>query len=136
MNKYMLIALKEAEKAYKNGDVPVGAVIVKNNKVIAKAHNCKESHKIATNHAEILVINKACKKLKTWYLDDCTLYTTMEPCMMCCGAIMQSRIKKIVYSVNNPKYGCSSLLKSTEIVCNVYKNESEILLKRFFSEIR
>ncbi len=136
MDKYMLIALKEAKIAYIKGDVPVGAIIVKDNKIIAKAHNCKETNKIATNHAEILAINKACRKLKTWYLDDCVLYTTMEPCMMCCGAIMQSRIKKIVYSVENPKYGCSSLLKSVDIVNNVCKNESELLLKKFFSNIR
>ena len=136
MNKFMIEALKEAKKAYKNGDVPVGAVVVKNNKIISKAHNSKELSKIATNHAEILAINKACKKLKSWYLDDCILYTTMEPCMMCCGAILQSRIKKVVYSISNSKYGCSSFLKSVEFIKNVNSKESELLIKQFFSDIR
>ena len=85
----MKLAMKEATKAYKNGDVPVGAVIVKNNKVIAKAHNMKEKNKSAIKHAEIIVIEKACKKVKNWHLNDCELYVTLEPCMMCCGAIIQ-----------------------------------------------
>ena len=98
--KYLKIAYKEALKAYKKGDIPVGCVIVKKNKIVAKAYNKKEKNNIATYHAEILAINKACKKLKTWHLDDCILYTTMEPCIMCSGAIIQSRIKKIVYSIS------------------------------------
>ena len=102
MNEYyMNIAIKEAKKAYKYEEVPVGAVIVKNNKVIAKAFNKKEKTKNVTKHAEIIAISKACKKLKNWRLEDCIIYVTMEPCMMCSGAIEQSRIKKIVYGVKN-----------------------------------
>ena len=113
---YMKIALKEAFRAYKAGDVPVGAVIVKNNKIISKAHNTKEKNKNAINHAEILVINKACKKLKTWHLNDCILYTTMEPCMMCCGAIIQSRIKEIHYILDNDQFGCLKLLENNNFI--------------------
>jgi tRNA(adenine34) deaminase len=84
--------------------VPVGAVIVKNNKIISKAYNKKEKTKNVTKHAEIIAISKACKKIKNWRLDECEIYVTMEPCMMCCGAIEQSRIKKIIYGVKNEKY--------------------------------
>ena len=113
---YMEIAIKEANKAYKKGDVPVGAIIIKNNKIIAKAYNTKEKNKNAINHAEILVIKKACKKLNTWHLNDCILYTTMEPCMMCCGAIMQSRIKEIHYILDNESFGCLKLLGNINII--------------------
>ena len=105
MNIYIEEAIKEAKKAYNKGDIPVGCVIIKDNKIIAKAHNSKENKGIATYHAEILAINKACKKLKTWHLDECILYTTMEPCVMCSGAIIQSRIKKIIYILNNESFG-------------------------------
>lgn len=105
MDNIINIIIKEAKKAYKKGDIPVGCAIVKNKKIIAKAYNLKENKGIATYHAEILAINKACKKLKTWHLDDCTLYTTMEPCVMCSGAIIQSRIKKIVYILDNSTFG-------------------------------
>lgn len=136
MNKYMMIALKEAKKSYQKGDVPVGAVIVKNDKIIAKAHNLKEKKKIASYHAEILVINKACKKLNTWYLDDCVLYTTMEPCMMCCGAIQQSRIKKIVYATENIKYGTTKQLNNVTLVEGINKKESQKMLNNFFKNKR
>lgn len=105
MKKIIDTIIKEAEKAYKKGDIPIGCAIVKDGKIIAKAYNLKEKKEIATYHAEILAINKACKKLKTWHLDDCTLYTTMEPCTMCSGAIIQSRIKKIVYILDNESFG-------------------------------
>ena len=95
MNEYyMKIAIKQANKALKYNEVPVGAIIVKNNKIIAKAYNKKEKSNDSTKHAEIIAISKACKKFKNWRLDDCILYVTMEPCMMCSGAIEQSRIKK------------------------------------------
>lgn len=103
--KYMLIALKEAEKAFNKGDVPIGAVIVENGKIISKGHNQKEVKKIATKHAEIVAIEKACKKKKSWYLNDCTIYITLEPCIMCCGAILQSRISRVVYATTNEKFG-------------------------------
>lgn len=145
MNKYMEIALNEAKKSYKKGDVPVGAVIVKKNKIIAKAHNQKEKKKISTYHAEILVIQKACKKLKTWYLNDCELYVTMEPCLMCAGAILQSRIPKLIYSTSNEKFGYISSVDSilnqknnhkVEIINGIKKEESQKLLIDFFKNKR
>ena len=92
---YMEQALKEAEKAYKKLEVPVGAVIVKDGKIIAKGHNQKETKTDTTKHAEIIAIQKASKKLKSWRLTDCEMYVTLEPCTMCAGAIINSRIKKI-----------------------------------------
>ena len=132
---YMEIAIKEANKAYKKGDVPVGAIIIKNNKIIAKAYNTKEKNKNAINHAEILVIKKACKKLNTWHLNDCILYTTIEPCMMCCGAIMQSRIKEIHYILDNESFGCLKLLGNINIIKendDSYKN----MINDFFIKLR
>lgn len=138
--KYLNIAYKEAKKAYKKKDVPVGCVIVKNNKIIAKAYNKKEKYGIATYHAEILAINKACKKLKTWHLENCTLYTTMEPCMMCTGAIIQSRIKKIVYSVKNKNFGYiekSNIQQNSKIIIKQIEQEKILkLLNLFFKKIR
>lgn len=144
--KYMIEALKEAKKSYKKGDVPVGAVIVKNNKIIARAHNLKECKQIATKHAEIIAIEKACKKLKTWHLDDCVLYVTLEPCLMCSGAILQSRIKTLVYATASEKFG---FVESIDQVLNNKKNnhnvmvkkgvcesESQLLLKNFFKNKR
>ena len=87
--KYMELAISMAKKAFKKGEIPVGAVIVKNGKIIAKSYNTKEKNKDVTCHAEINAIKKACKKLKTWHLEECELYTTLEPCMMCTGAIIQ-----------------------------------------------
>ncbi len=103
--KYIEIAISLAEKASKKGDFPVGAIIVKNNKIISRAYNKKEKNNNAIEHAEILAISKACKRLKTWHLEDCILYCTMEPCLMCSGAIIQSRIKKIVYCASNNNFG-------------------------------
>ena len=100
-NFYMKQAYKEALKALAVDEVPIGAIVVKDDKIIARAHNLKESLNLPTAHAEILAINKACKKLKTWHLDDCVMYVTLEPCVMCAGAIIQSRIKKIVYGAKS-----------------------------------
>lgn len=106
MNQYyMEVAIKEAYKALKYNEVPVGAIIVKDGKIIAKAYNKREKTNDVTKHAEIIAISKACKKLKNWRLEGCTIYVTMEPCMMCCGAIEQSRISKIVYGVKNENFG-------------------------------
>ena len=106
---YMRIAFEEAKKAYNESEVPVGCCIVQGDKVIAKAHNLREQKHDVTMHAEIVAIKKACAKLKRWILDDCVIYITAEPCLMCAGAISQSRIKTIVYSVASPKYGvCES----------------------------
>ena len=137
---YMKEALKEAKKAYKKDDVPVGCIIIKDNKIIARAHNQKENKKNAIKHAEIIAISKACKKLKTWHLDDCILYTTMEPCMMCTGAIIQSRINKIYYSISNESFGELENYKlknnKIEIEKNILANQSQQLLRNFFEEKR
>jgi len=103
MTKYMELALKEAEKAYKNGEVPVGAVIVKNNKIVAKSRNNRQKKKNILGHAEINCIIKAEKKLKDWRLDGCTLYVTLEPCDMCSIVIKESRIEKVVFLLNKDK---------------------------------
>ena len=141
MEEYMKLAIKEAKKAFKTGDVPVGAIIVKNNKVIAKAHNMKEKNKNAIKHAEIIAIEKACKKLKNWHLNECELYVTLEPCMMCCGAIIQSRIKKIYYSIESTKFGYIESLDKIfeknnnhfpEIEKGLCAEESRKILKEFF----
>ena len=138
--KYMALAINEAEKAYKKNDVPIGCVIVKDGKIISKAHNKKELKKNAIMHAEIIAIAKACKKLKTWHLDDCVLYTTVEPCMMCTGAIIQSRIKKIYYSISNKSFGEleNYHLKNKKIFIqnNILNEESKKLLQQFFKEKR
>ncbi len=136
--KYMALAIKEAKKALKKGDVPIGAIIVYNDKVIARGYNQKEYKNIATKHAEIIAIEKACKKLKTWHLDNCTLYTTIEPCSMCLGAIMQSRINNIVYGSINENFGAihNSDIKKINIVGDILSEETAGLLKDFFKSLR
>ena len=145
MNEYMKIALLEAKKSLKYGDVPVGAIIVKNDKIVAKAYNEKEKKKNAIKHAEIIVIEKACKKLKTWHLDDCDLYVTLEPCLMCCGAIIQSRIKNVYYSTESKKFGYVESINElfndkNNHIPNVYtgleKEQSAKLLIDFFKDKR
>ena len=142
MEKYMKLALKEAEKAYKKGEVPIGAVLIKNGKVIAKAHNLKEKKNIAYYHAEILVIKKACKKLKNWRLIDCTMYVTVEPCAMCCGAIKESRISNLVYGTLNENTG---FVKSKSeffhnikinISSGICENECRKIMQDFFNQKR
>lgn len=108
--KFMQLALKEAKKALLVDEVPIGTVIVYDGKVIARAHNLTEKKQSATAHAEILAIEKACKKLKSWRLDGCELYVTLEPCAMCAGAIASSRIKKVYYGASEPKSGCANSL--------------------------
>ena len=97
MDKYMIEAIKQAKIAQNKGNIPVGAVIVMNNKIISKAYNKKNSKKVSIYHAEILAIIKACKKLKSWRLNECDLYMTLEPCNMCLSAIGESRIKNVYY---------------------------------------
>lgn len=144
--KYMKVALTEAIKTKKYKDVPVGAVIVENGKIIAKGYNKKEKMMMSTQHAEIVAIEKACKKKKSWYLEDCILYVTLEPCIMCCGAILQSRIKKVVYATNNEKFGgiesvdrIFDIKKNNhrvEVKKGVCKEEAIFLLKKFFKDQR
>lgn len=95
--KYMQIALREAKRSFNLNEVPIGAVIVKDDIIIAKAHNTRNKTQKAINHAEILVISKACKKLKSWRLEDCDIYVTLEPCPMCAGAILNARIKNLYF---------------------------------------
>ena len=135
---YMKEALKQANIAYKKDEVPIGCIIVKEGKIISKSYNQKTLKNIATYHAEIIAINKACQKLKTWYLDECTLYTTVEPCRMCTGAIQQSRITKVVYGTKNKAFGDLSQLKNTKIQIkeNVLEEECKELLTSFFKDKR
>lgn len=144
---FMKIALKEAEKARTEDEVPVGAVIVKDDQIIARAHNMKESRQMATAHAEVLVIQKASRKLKTWNLQDCDLYVTLEPCMMCTGTIELARIKRLYYGTSDPKGGCVRTLvniKETphlntypkEIISDILRNECADILTSFFKEKR
>ena len=103
--KYMRIALKEAQKAAILDEVPVGAVIVKDGKIIARGHNLRETKNDPTAHAEIVAIRKACKKLNSWRLEGCTIYVTIEPCSMCAGTLLWTRIQRIVYGAKDPKGG-------------------------------
>ncbi|MBE6152178.1 MAG: nucleoside deaminase [Firmicutes bacterium] len=139
MKKYMKIALKEAMKAEKHGDVPIGAVIVRNSKIIAKGHNKKEKKQMVTRHAEIEAVEKACKKLKTWHLEDCEIYTTVEPCVMCYGAIEQARIKKIIYGVENDKFGYFSKnndYNNSKIQSGVLRDDCKKIIQKFFLKKR
>lgn len=142
---YMNIAYKEALKASNKDEIPVGAIIVKDNKIIARAHNERESKMNVLKHAEITVIDKACKKISNWRLLGCTIYVTMLPCPMCASAINQSRISKVVYGtipdnvnyslieeiLNDKKYG-----QPVEIVGNVLKDECSKIIKDFFQKKR
>lgn len=138
--KYMKEAIEQAKKAYQIDEVPIGTVIVKDNKIISKAYNKKEKTKLVTQHAEIIAIEKACKKLKTWHLDDCELYTTLEPCLMCSGAIIQSRIKKIYCSVKNDNNDFQKIVIENNYKANIeyglYEKESLDLIQSFFNKKR
>ena len=144
--KFMKEALKEAKKAYDKLEVPVGAVIVKNGKVIARSHNLKETKKDTTKHAEILAIEKASKKLGAWRLLDCDMYVTLEPCSMCAGAIINARIKKLYIGTLDDKTGAAgSVLNlfedykfnhNVEIEKGILEKECEKILKEFFKDLR
>lgn len=103
---FMKQALEEAQQAALLGEVPIGAVLVYEGKIIARAHNLRETTQNATTHAELLVIQEACKKIGSWRLEDTTLYVTLEPCPMCAGAILQSRVPRVVYGARDQKAGC------------------------------
>ena len=144
--KFMKEALKEAKKAYDKLEVPVGAVIVKDGKIIARAHNLKETKFDTTKHAEILAIQKASKKLNSWRLIDCEMYVTLEPCSMCAGALINSRIKKVYIGASDQKTGAFgsvfNLLEyytfnhKVEYKKGVLQDECESILKEFFKELR
>ena len=143
---FMKEALELAKKAKAQDEVPVGAVIVCNNKIIASAFNQKESLKKATAHAEILALEEASRKLQQWRLNDCTLYVTLEPCLMCAGALVATRLKRLVYSSKDPKAGAvHSLYQITQdprlnhridVSYGLLQEESSKLLKEFFREKR
>ncbi len=145
MYKKMEEALKIAKKAYEKNEVPIGAVLYRGNELIAKAHNqCVEKNNPLA-HAEMLVIKKALKKLDTTYLDDCELYVTVEPCMMCMGSILNTRIKKLVYGTTEPKMGFADSLiniysivndRCIEIYGGIKEEECKTLMVNFFSSKR
>lgn len=142
----MQIAIEEAKKAGAIGEVPIGAVIVLDGEVIAKAHNLREAEQTAIAHAELLAIDIACKETGSWRLDNAVLYVTLEPCAMCSGAIILSRVKKVVFGASDPKGGCAgtfmNLLQDdrfnhqSEVVSGVLKEETGELLTNFFRELR
>ena len=142
----MQYALKEAYKAYGKKEVPIGAVIVKDNKIIARAHNLREKKHDATAHAEILAIQKACKKLQSWRLNDCDLYVTLEPCAMCAGAIIQSRIRNLIIGATDPKAGAGGSVVNlfnvekfnhkVEVAYGIKQDECSQILKDFFEQLR
>jgi len=143
--KFMKAALKEANKAAIKNEVPVGAVVVYQNKIIARAHNLREKMQSFHAHAEFLALMKASKKLNSWRLEDCELYVTMEPCPMCAGAMIQSRIKKVYYATKDLKSGVvDSIINLFELPFNhLVESESDILaqeskeiLQLFFKNIR
>ena len=129
----MEIALKEAKKSLKTDDVPIGAVIVENDKIISKAHNTREKTHMITRHAEINAIEKACKKKQTWHLDKCTLYVTLEPCPMCLETIKQARIKEVIYAAPQEKH---PNLKEPNMIYLKNVEKASILLKKFFKSKR
>ena len=145
-NKFMKAALKEAMKSYSLEEIPVGAVIVKDGKIIARGHNLKETKHDSTNHAEIIAIKKASKKLNAWRLSGCTMYVTLEPCTMCAGALIQSRIDKIVIGTMDSKTGaCGSVLNVledykfnhvVEVEKEIMETECRKILQDFFKFLR
>lgn len=143
-NKFMKSALKCAQQAFDQGEVPIGAVVVLDGKVIARGHNRRTKNQIATAHAEIEAIEKACKKLKSWRLPDCELYVTLEPCPMCMGAVLNSRIKKVYFGAPEDKgRSLTDVIANSNLVNHVVEVEGGIMqeecrqiLTRFFSEMR
>ena len=144
--KYMKEALKQAKKAYALGEVPIGCVIVYEGKIIARGYNRRNTDKNTLAHAEITAINRTSKKIGDWRLEGCTLYVTLEPCQMCSGAIVQSRITNVVMGCMNPKAGCAgsvlNLLQvdafnhQVELEIGVLEEECSSLMKNFFKELR
>ncbi|QUI21217.1 nucleoside deaminase [Vallitalea pronyensis] len=143
---YMGIALEEAKKAFDMNEVPIGAVIVRDDAIIAKAFNRRNTDKNTLAHAEMMAIDQASKVVGDWRLDDCTMYITLEPCPMCAGAIVQARIPRVVIGANNKKAGCAgsiiNLLEEerfnhqVDVTRFVFEQESSDLLKDFFKKLR
>lgn len=143
---WMLEAIAEAQKAEELGEVPIGAVIVRNGEIIGKGYNLRETKHDPTAHAELVAIRDACERIGAWRLLDCTLYVTLEPCPMCAGALVQSRIKRVVYGTHDPKAGCAGTLMNllqeprfnheTELTSGVLQAECAALLTNFFRKLR
>ena len=144
--RYMKEAIKQAKKAYALDEVPIGCVIVQDNKIIARGYNRRNTNKNALAHAEISAIKKASKKTGDWRLEDCTMYVTLEPCQMCAGAIVQSRMKKVVIGAMNPKAGCAGSIinilqmkqfnHQAEMENGILEKECADMLSTFFKELR
>lgn len=144
--RFMRAAIKEARKACEIGEVPIGCVIVCDNKIIARGYNRRTTDKNTLAHAELIAIKKASKKLGDWRLEGCTMYVTLEPCQMCSGALVQSRMDEVVIGCMNPKAGCAgsilNLLQMEEfnhrvaVIYGVLEDECSLLLKNFFKELR
>ena len=143
--KCMLSALKEAQKAYDLGESPIGAVIVKDGSIIARAHNLRQTKQDATLHAEMVCISKACRKLSAWHLFDCDLYVTLEPCYMCAGAIIQSHIRHVYFGAYDPKGGAVTSQNHlfdlphnhhVEYTGGILEEDCSKLLKDFFRDLR
>lgn len=141
----MKAAIAEAKKARNIDEVPVGAVIVYNNKIIARGHNTREKDQSVLGHAEINAIKKACKKVGSWRLEDCDIYVTLEPCSMCSGAIIQSRIKNIYYGAKDPKTGAAGSVldlfsyafnHKVNVYGGILEEECSRIIKDFFKELR
>ena len=143
---YMREALLEAEKASLIGEVPIGAVITYKGEIIARAHNLRETTQNATTHAELLAIQEACEKIGSWRLEETTLYVTLEPCPMCAGAILQSRIPRVVYGARDMKAGCVDSLyrllndprfnHECEVTEGILAEECGNILTQFFKQLR
>lgn len=144
--KYMKIALQEARKARDKKEVPIGAVVIKDEQLLARAHNLRESRELPTAHAELLAVNKAAEKLGSWRLENCTVYVTLEPCIMCSGVLLQARIEKLVYGADDPKSGAVKSLYNLlederlnhqiEVISGVFAKKSRRMLKKFFADLR
>ena len=146
MIKYMKEALKEAKKAELIDEVPIGCVIVKDDKIIARGHNQRETKQSPIGHAEIIAINKASKKLKSWRLERCDIYVTLEPCIMCSGAIIQSRINKVYYGASDPKGGAlgssinvleaNNINHHPKVVSGILQEECSSIITNYFKAKR
>ena len=144
--KYMKEAIRQAKKAYALGEVPIGCVIVYEGKIIGRGYNRRNTDKSTLAHAEISAIKKASKVIGDWRLEDCTMYVTLEPCQMCSGAIVQSRMKKVVIGCMNPKAGCAGSILNllqmeefnhqVELEIGVLGEECSAMMKQFFKELR
>nr|WP_212921841.1 tRNA adenosine(34) deaminase TadA [Ornithinibacillus bavariensis] len=143
---YMQLAINEAEKASQRNEVPIGAIIVFQDEVIATGFNIRETSQETLSHAELIAIREANKKVGSWRLEDCTLYVTLEPCPMCAGAIVQSRIKRVVFGASDPKAGCAGTLMNlldekrfnhqVAVTRGVLEEKCSSLLSNFFKELR